>query len=113
MRPYERQQRILEVLCQRRHDTYDNLAQEFHVSKMTIRRDIEVLSCSCPIETVWGGRYGGVRIMDGAYSGKTFLNPEQTELLRRLRTQLDGHDRLVLTSILYQFTPSRGMGSDS
>ena len=54
----ERRQRLLEVLCLRRHDTYDNLAQEFNVSKMTIRRDITALTCSYPIETV-RGRYGG------------------------------------------------------
>ena len=41
----ERRQRLLEVLCLRRHDTYDNLAQEFNVSKMTIRREIGRASC--------------------------------------------------------------------
>ena len=44
MTPTERRQRILEVLCVRRHDTCDNLAHEFHVSNATIRRDTV---CSC------------------------------------------------------------------
>ena len=32
MNPWERRQKILEVLCLRRHDTYINLAHEFNVS---------------------------------------------------------------------------------
>ena len=44
MNPWERRQKILEVLCLRRHDTYEGLAQEFNVSKRTIRRDIEILT---------------------------------------------------------------------
>lgn len=47
---WERRQKILEVLCLRRHDTYGNLAHEFNVSTGTIRRDIVVLTCSYPIE---------------------------------------------------------------
>ena len=67
MTPTERRQRILEVLCVRRHDTCDNLAHEFHVSNATIRRDIGVLMCDYPVETVCG-RYGrGVRIKDTYY----------------------------------------------
>jgi len=58
----ERRQRLLELLCLRRHDTYDNLAYEFNVSKMTIRRDITALMCSYPIETVRGRYGGGVRV---------------------------------------------------
>jgi len=54
----ERRLRLLGVLCLRGHDTYDNLAHEFNVSKMTIRRDITALTCSYPIETV-RGHYGG------------------------------------------------------
>ena len=55
--PSERRQELLEVLCRRRHDTYDNLAFEFNVSRRTIRRDIAILMCSYPIETSRG--YGG------------------------------------------------------
>ena len=42
LNPWERRQKILEVLCLRRHDTYGNLAHEFNVSTGTIRRDIVV-----------------------------------------------------------------------
>ena len=36
---------ILEVLCRRRSDTVENLANEFGVSKRTIKYDIEYLRC--------------------------------------------------------------------
>lgn len=107
----ERQYKLLEVLCQRRHDTYDNLACEFHVSKMTIRRDIAVLMCSYPIETVRGRNGGGVKVMDGYYlnykpSVSKDLTPKQTALLRKLKAQLVGDDLDTLNSILIQFAPA-------
>ena len=39
MNPWERRQKILEVLCLRRQETTGNLAHEFNVSRGTIRRD--------------------------------------------------------------------------
>ena len=38
---------ILEVLCRRRSDTVENLANEFGVSKRTIKYDIEYLCLLC------------------------------------------------------------------
>ena len=110
MRPAERRQELLEVLCLRKHDTYDNLAREFNVSKMTIRRDVAVLMCSYPIETVHGGRHGCVRVIEGYYlnhrsSVRKALSPKQTDLLRRLRDQLADDDRDTINSILAQFAP--------
>lgn len=110
MSPAERRQELLEVLCLRKHDTYDNLAREFNVSKMTIRRDVAVLMCSYPIETVHGGRHGCVRVIEGHYlnhrsSVRKALSPKQTDLLRRLRDQLADDDRDTINSILAQFAP--------
>ena len=51
MNPWERRQKILEVLCLRRHETTDNLAHEFNVSRGTIRRDITVLTVKCSAES--------------------------------------------------------------
>lgn len=42
----ERRQQILELLCQRRKDTMQNLAAELGVSERTIRRDVEILTRS-------------------------------------------------------------------
>lgn len=110
MSPTERRQELLEVLCRRRHDTYDNLARDFNVSKMTIRRDVAVLMCSHPIETVHGGRHGCVRVMDRFYlnrhgQGRKCLTPKQISLLRKLSGQLESDDLDTINSILVQFAP--------
>lgn len=103
MTPTERRQRLLETLCLRRRDTCDNLAHEFHVSNATIRRDIGVLMCSYPIETV-RGRYGGcVKVADGYYLYRKTLTPKQVTLLRKLKEQLDGDDLDTFHSIFLHF----------
>lgn len=104
MGPIERRQKLLEVLSMRRHDTYGNLAFEFNVSKMTIRRDIEYLSCSYPIETVHGGRYSGVKVADWFHLDSKLLTPQQTSLLKRLCLQLEGEDLDTMNSILQRFS---------
>ncbi len=105
----DRRQRLLEVLCLRRHDTYDNLAREFNVCKRTIRYDVAALMCSYPIETV-SGRYGGIRVASWYHlnrhsSDSKCLTPKQTALLRKLRDQLVGDDLDTINSILIQFAP--------
>ena len=104
MTPTERRQKLLEVLCVRRHDTCDNLTHEFHVANSTIRHDLEILTCSYPIETVRGRYGGGVKVADGFFLYRRTLTPKQAALLQRLRDQLDGDDLIVLNSILLQFT---------
>ena len=101
----ERRKRLLEVLCLRRHDTYDNLAQEFNVSKMTIRRDITALTCSYPIETIRGRYGGGVKVRDDYLPYRKTLNPKQVRLLIRLSAQLDGDDLATISSIIFQLAP--------
>lgn len=108
MSPAERRQSILEVLCCRRHDTCDKLANEFNVSERTIRRDIAVLMCSYPIETSCGGHGGGVRVADGFYLShytRQRFTPKQAALLRKLSGQLVGDDLDTLNNILLQFAP--------
>ena len=103
MNPWERRQKILEVLCLRRQETTDNLAHEFHVSRETIRRDITILTCSYPIETVQGG-HGGVRVADWFHLDRRALNSDEISFLRRLEGQLDGADREMLNRIIVQFS---------
>ena len=103
MNPWERRQKILEVLCLRRHETTDNLAHEFHVSRETIRRDITILSCSYPVETVQGG-LGGVRVADWFHLDRRALNSDEITFLRKLEGQLDGADREMLNRIITLFS---------
>ena len=98
----ERRQRLLDVLCIRRHDTCDNLAREFNFANSTIRHDLDILTCSYPIETV-RGRYGGVKVAEGYYLYRKTLTPKQAALLQKLRNHLEGDDLITLNSILLQF----------
>ena len=97
-----RRQQILEVLSERRFDTRMNLANEFNVDEKTIRRDIEVLSCSAPIFCI-PGRGGGVRIADGWYYSRRYLRDDQEELLRILYKNLSAKRKKTMQSILDAF----------
>ena len=99
----ERRQRLLEVLCTRRHDTCEKLAREFNVCQRTIRYDIEALMCSYPVETACGRYGGGVRVVDGYTLHRRSLTAKQSAFLRRLREQLTDEDRTIMDSILIQF----------
>ena len=103
LNPWERRQKILEVLCLRRHDTYRNLAHEFNVSTGTIRRDIVVLTCSYPIETVQGS-HGGVRVAEWFHLDRRSLNSAEITFLRRLGESLDGSDLEMLNRIIATFS---------
>ena len=98
----ERRNAILEVLCQRRFDTVENLAFEFDVSGRTIRNDILILSCEYPIYTAKGNG-GGIYVDEKFKLGKSYLKDEQQELLQRLLPNLDGKDAEVMKSILNTF----------
>ena len=58
----ERRQAILELLCQRRRETRENLAFEFGVSKRTIEYDVLQLSLAYPIYTTQGNG-GGIHVL--------------------------------------------------
>lgn len=105
MRPNERRELLLESLLQRREDTIDNLASEFGVNERTIRRDIELLTSSYPLETIRGRYGGGVRVADWYRQDRRKLTPEQTALLDKLASTLQGEERTVMDSILAQFAP--------
>lgn len=104
MNPWERRHKILEVLCQRRHDTCTNLAFEFGVSVGTIRRDIRELTCSYPIETVQGGHYGGVKVAEWFHLDRRTLNADELQLLNRLARLLHGRDLEVMNRLITQFS---------
>ena len=96
---------IYQALCARRQDTVDNLAHEFGVNEKTIRRDIEELTCSYPIETVRGRYGGGVKVSDWYRPTRTTLCPEQMQLLKKLAPSLNDTDLATMNSIISQFAP--------
>lgn len=98
----ERRQQILELLCQRRKETIPSLAAEMGVCERTIRRDIEVLTLSYPIETCCG-RYGGVKMANWYHRDRRRLTPRQADLLRRLAADLQDEDLEAMNQILIQF----------
>ena len=99
----ERRQQILELLCQRRKNTMQNLAAELGVSERTIRRDVEILTRSYPLETVCGRYGGGVRVAEWYHLDRQRMSPRQTALLRRLAADLRGEDLEVMEQILLKF----------
>ena len=103
VRMNDRQQQLISLLCQRRSDSIQNLAMELGVCERTIRRDIEELTLTYPIETV-SGRYGGVvRMADWYFQDRPKLTPKQTALLKRLAIGLHGEDLDEMNRILTHF----------
>ena len=103
MTAIERRQAIIEVLCERRHDTICNLAYEFSVSTRTIKRDILELTLSYPIRTVSGKYHSGVYVADDYYLGKQYLSDEQLDLIISLKSKVDDDQQKILESIVKKF----------
>ena len=108
MTTFERRNAIIDILGQERHTTIAKLATALGVTERTIRNDITALTPNHPILTVRGRFGGGVQVADWYHPGANTLSQKQEELLQRLRTTLVGEDLIVLSSILGQFSPSRG-----
>ena len=78
----ERRCSLLQILSVQRNASANDLAAEFHVTRKTILRDIEILSCSAPIFTI-KGKGGGIRVADGWYLSSHYLTDKQEALLNR------------------------------
>ena len=98
----ERRKRMLELLSDIRVTSREYLAEHFKVSKHTIDRDILELSCDYPIFTVQG-KGGGIRVADGWYVSRRYLQPDQEDLLRSLIPGLQPEDRAKMEEILRGF----------
>ncbi len=83
MEAFERRMEIVRVLCIRRHDTIPNLANEFEVSKKTIRRDIHDLSFRFPIYTQCGP-HGGVFVMPEFSMLRMYMKESEIAILTKL-----------------------------
>lgn len=95
----ERRQAILELLCQRRHETRENLAFEFGVSKRTIEYDVLQLSLAYPIYTTQGNG-GGIHVVDGFRLDRPRMNDKQTALLQKVLLTLSGEDKDTMQQII-------------
>lgn len=98
----ERRQAILEALCIRRHDTRENLAFEFGVSKRTIEYDVLELSLTYPIYTTQGNG-GGIHVVDGFHLDKPHLNEKEDALLSKILPTLTGEDKKTMSEILKKY----------
>ena len=104
----ERRMQILEVLCERKFETIDNLMFEFSASRATIKRDIQELILSYPVYTVQGNG-GGIYITDGYHLGMKYFSEKQTALLEKLAVGLTGEELETMKGILKKFKePKRG-----
>ena len=98
----ERRQAIIEILCERRNETIDNLAFEFKVNRRTIRRDIEILSITFPFYTT-KGTGGGIHVVEGFKLGMKYLTKEQEEFLESILDNYIELERKILEEILNTF----------
>lgn len=95
----ERRQAILEVLCLRRHETRENLANEFGVSKRTIEYDVLNLMLTYPVYTVQGNG-GGIYVTDNFRLDRPRMNENQTALLQKVLLTLSGEDKETMQNII-------------
>ena len=102
----ERRQAILEASCVRRHDTRENLAFEFGVSKRTIEYDVLELSLTYPIYTTQGNG-GGIHVVDGFHLDKPRLNEKEVALLSKILPTLTGEDKKTMSEILKKYGGKR------
>lgn len=98
----ERRRAILEALCARRHETRENLAFEFGVSKRTIVYDVVRLSQSYPIYTT-KGTGGGIHVMDGYRLDEKYLSETERSFLERVGGMLSGEDKVLMENIIKKF----------
>lgn len=97
----ERRQEILYFISDRRKLTLREIADEFQISIATVKRDIQILTCSYPIDSIQGNG-GGVRAMDGWYANKRYLTDSQEKALEDVLNGLQP-DMNMLQSILTAF----------
>ena len=104
----ERRQRIIEILNMRRSEKIENLAFEFDVTRRTIENDIQVLSCSYPIDTKTGPT-GCVYVQDGFDLYERYLTAKQFEVLEELKGVATVEQVKVLETILKSFGRNGGV----
>ncbi|MEG0051405.1 MAG: DeoR family transcriptional regulator [Terrisporobacter sp.] len=105
--PTERRMKIISYICKRRYVTMDELGQEFGVTTRTIRSDLKDLSESYPIKTIRGRYGGGVTIHENFHLDKNYLNTDEIDILKKLKSYISTNDSVIIDSILNKFSLCR------
>lgn len=96
---YERRTQIWEKLRIRRKDTIANLANEFNVSKQTIRRDIDVLSREHNIYTLPGRYSGGIFVGENtSYTNIKYFDEIESDVLNKILAFINSESICFLTA---------------
>ena len=100
MTAWERRYEILILLCKRRYETRENLANEFGVCKRTIEYDVLSLSLKFPIYTKQGSG-GGIFLMEGVRLDRPSMNERQLRLLKKLAAMLTGEEQEIVNEMIH------------
>ncbi|MDR1709729.1 MAG: DeoR/GlpR family DNA-binding transcription regulator [Candidatus Accumulibacter sp.] len=94
-----RHRKILEMLCQRQSVSADELAAEFGVSKITIRRDLDTLAGENLLERTRGGAVlaSGLRLEE-LFDRKDHLSKREKGLIGRYAASLVGENETVFVN---------------
>ncbi|MCM1220226.1 MAG: HTH domain-containing protein [Lachnospiraceae bacterium] len=103
----ERRKVMIEILCQKRHETRSNLASEFGVTTRTIDYDIVLLSMEYPIYTVQGPS-GGIFVAEGFELGRFYLPDKYISVLENMRRKSQGEELEAVEYILKKFKKPEG-----
>lgn len=99
----ERRRRIIEFLIVNKKSTREILADEFHVSKRTITRDIVYLTSQVPIFTK-SGNCGGIYILPEYKYDSRHLSYTETECLTGLIACVEDDKKIILKGIIERFS---------
>jgi DeoR family fructose operon transcriptional repressor len=94
-----RHKKILEMLCLRQSVSADELAAEFGVSKITIRRDLDALAGENLLERTRGGAVlaSGLRLEE-LFDRKDHLSKREKSLIGRYAASLVGENETVFVN---------------
>ena len=106
MSTIDRRLEIISILIVRRRTTTRELAEEFGVTRRTIRNDIQALSFNYPIYTKQGGD-GGIFITEGYNPHRNIFTAKEVKTLTELYKKEKGVNREVLFQILRKYGPDK------
>ena len=94
----ERRLEIMKYLCKARFATMSDLAKKFDVSVRKIKRDIDELGNTIPLEIKTGRYEGGVYVMSGYSWDKAYMSLEDIALLTEIKNIGEKQQPLALNS---------------